>query len=328
MHALDILTVGSAVRDVFLTSPDFRVLRSPQFSSGYGECVTLGAKIDVTQCIFSTGGGATNAAATFSHLGFSSGVLAKIGRDDAGASILADLHLHGISTALIQQEHKGQTGYSTLLTTEDGERTALVFRGVSAHWHLRDIPPLPERLQALYITSLGGNMQVLEKLLERARKKGIFTVLNPGSAELSQASLLHRLLPLVSLLMLNKEEAQQLTAKARADVPTLAATLHRSCPLVVITDGAQGSYAHDTQNLWFARTSSSVKSISRTGAGDAFGSGFTAALLRGSTVSDALQVGTLNAESVIGHVGAKTGILRAWPSKAMRARIRVSPVRR
>lgn len=327
MSALDILTVGGAVRDVFLTSPGFRVIRSPQFSSGYGECVALGEKIDVDACTFATGGGATNAAATFSHLGFSSGVLAKVGDDEAGASILHDLHIHGISPAFVKKERKGQTGYSTLLTTEDGERTALVFRGVSANWKMSDIPPLPDGLSAMYITSLGGNIDVLAKLLERAQRKHIFVALNPGSGELSQASALARLLPLVSLLILNKEEAQKFTAKTSADVPTLAATLHRLCTTVVVTDGPRGSYAHDAKTLWFARTSSSVKSLSRTGAGDAFGSGFTAALLSELDTPSALQVGTLNAESVIQHVGAKAGILRAWPSTAMRARVRVTSTR-
>ncbi len=326
MKNTHVLTIGSAVRDVFLTSPAFAVIRSPQFSTGYGECVALGTKIDVENCIFATGGGATNAAATFAHLGFSTSILAKIGNDEPGEAVLADLHAHGVATTHIKKERKGSTGYSTLLTTSDGERSVLVFRGVSAEWKESDVPPLPDALSALYITSLGGNLAVLEKILDRAKKKNIRVAINPGSAELKQGAALLRLLPLVSLLVLNKEEAQLLTAKANADVPTLAATLHKHCPLVVITDGNQGSYAHDAHSLWFARTSS-VKSVSRTGAGDAFGSAFVAAILAEMDTPVALQIATLNAENVIQHVGAKTGILRAWPSKAMCARIRVTAVR-
>ncbi len=326
MNKAHILTIGAAVRDVFLTSPGFAIIRSPQFSTGYGECVALGAKIEVEQCVFATGGGATNAAATFSHLGFSTSVLAKIGNDEPGEAILLDLKAHGIATTHVKREKKGSTAYSTLLTTSSGERSVLVFRGVSAEWKESDIPPLSDTITSLYITSLGGNLEVLEKILERAKKKNIRVAINPGSSELKQGAAFLRLLPLISILILNKEEAQLLTAKAKADVPTLAATLHRLCPTVVITDGAQGSYAHDANDLWFSRTSS-VKSLSRTGAGDAFGSGFVAATLSGMSTEEALQVGTLNAENVIQHVGAKAGILRAWPSKAMRARIRVTQAR-
>lgn len=326
MSSLHVLTFGAAVRDVFLQSPGFRVIRSAQFAGGYGECVSLGSKVEVASCVFATGGGATNAAVTFSRLGLATGVVANIGADDIGKSITEDLHAFGVSCTYLKQHRKAQTGYSTLLTTEDGERTALVFRGASADWKTSDIPPLPEGLRGIYLTSLGGDLDVAEALLARAKKKGLFVAWNPGSAELRQGSRVLSLLSHVSLLILNKEEAQLLTAKKEADVPTLAATLRRTCPLVVITDGAQGSYAHDAEALFFARASQ-VPSVSRTGAGDAFGSAFAASILQGLDTSSALQVATLNAESVIQHVGAKTGILRAWPSKALRARVRVTHAR-
>lgn len=322
-----ILTMGAATRDVFLTSPAFTVIRSPQFSTGYGECVSLGSKIEVESCTLATGGGATNAAATFSHLGFPTSILAKIGTDEPGKGILEDLHLHGISSEYVKKDPKGQTGYSTLLTTESGERSVLVFRGVSADWKSSDVAALPTDIDALYITSLGGNLEVLEKVLVKAKKQGIRVACNPGSAELKKGSAFLSLLPLISVLILNKEEAQLLTAKASADCPTLAAALHRSCPFIILTDGSQGSYGHDAEHLWFARTSKNIVSVSRTGAGDAFGSACFAALLRDMDMETALQIGTLNAENVIQHVGAKTGILRSWPSNAMRSHIKVTSVR-
>lgn len=326
MKKQHVLTIGAAVQDVFLTSSAFTVIKSAKFSTGYGECVALGTKIELEECIFASGGGATNAATTFSRLGFPASVFTKIGNDEPGNFVLRDLELNGIGTAYIKKERRGKTGYSTLLTTTDGERTVLVFRGVSGEWKTSDIPVFAEDISSIYITSLGGNIDVLEKILDRAHKKNIHVTINPGSAELKHGSSFLRLLSQVSVLILNKEEAQIITAQTRADCPTLAATLHKYCPLVVITDGPQGSYAHDNHQLWFSRTSS-VKSISRTGAGDAFGSGFVAAIMQGFDTATALQVGTLNAESVIQHIGAKAGILHSWPSKALRSRIRVSLVR-
>ncbi len=324
LASLPILTIGSAVRDVFLTSPEFRVIPSSQSPSGFAECVSLGAKIDVEDCVFSTGGGATNAAVTFSRLGYPVHVLAKIGDDEAGRSILADLHTHHVSSDHILIDKKGKTGYSTLLTTSNGERTVLVFRGVSGSWYEKDISHAYfENIRALYVSSLGGNIAVLEKIVSLARKKRIPLAMNPGGAELQKASLL---LPLLSdaVLILNKEEARALTAKHTADIPTLAATLRRSCSLVVITDGVHGSYAHDATTLWFARPPR-VSSLSQTGAGDAFGSAFFAAHLRGHTTAESLQIATLNAASVVQHFGAKAGILRSWPSTALRSKVFVSP---
>ena len=46
-------------------------------------------------------------------------------------------------------------------------------------------------------------------------------------------------------------------------------------------------------------------------------------MLLGMPVQVALAVGTLNAESVIGSVGAKSGILDKWPSKKHLSQIKV-----
>jgi hypothetical protein len=48
-----------------------------------------------------------------------------------------------------------------------------------------------------------------------------------------------------------------------------------------------------------------------------------AALQQGASLPEALAVGTLNAESVIGHIGAKLGILPNYPSQLEIAKIKV-----
>jgi sugar/nucleoside kinase (ribokinase family) len=53
-----------------------------------------------------------------------------------------------------------------------------------------------------------------------------------------------------------------------------------------------------------------VDAYERTGAGDAFGSGFLAALIKGKTMEEALIWGTVNSASVIGYVGAQRGLLK------------------
>ena len=75
-----------------------------------------------------------------------------------------------------------------------------------------------------------------------------------------------------------------------------------------------------------SRTANSVYSagvpqadvVERTGAGDAFNSGFLAEFIRSGNIEKAIQFGTANASSVVMHYGAKEGILRKdqsapWP---------------
>lgn len=324
MTNLPILTLGAATRDVFLASEAFTVVRSPQFSSGFGECVNLGAKIDIDDCIFTTGGGASNAAVTFTRLGFPTSIVANVGNDEIGNAVLYDLEHYGVDTSYIKRHRIGKTGYSTLLTTSSGERTVLVFRGVSSTWQKKDLPPLREKIRALYVTSLGGDLNMLEHVLLQAKKAHIPVACNPGNGELRQGAKLLKILPLVHTLFLNKEEAEQLIAQKSNDIPLILKKLHQYVPNVVLTNGSQGSYAHTNEGAWFARPSSHVPVVSRTGAGDAFGSGFFAARIAQKEVSEALQIGTLNAESVIQRVGAKTGILQAWPTGKRCATIRVT----
>jgi sugar/nucleoside kinase (ribokinase family) len=49
--------------------------------------------------------------------------------------------------------------------------------------------------------------------------------------------------------------------------------------------------------------------IDRTGAGDAFGSGFISQWSQGKSLKDAIIFASANSTSVVGSIGAKTGIL-------------------
>ncbi len=311
----NIVTIGAATRDIFLISNAFQLIASAKFSTGMGECVALGTKIDVDKIVFATGGGATNSAATFALLGFNTATIVRLGDDEPGSAVLKDLRLHKIKTSFVRSIKGEQTGYSTLLTAKNGERSILVFRGVSSNFELRDIPKSALQAQALYLTSLGGKLDVLKHILTIGKAKKTTIALNPGRGELTRANALRELLPLVDVLIVNLEEAQMLLETNEASPVKLVRVLGRLCPKAILTNGPKGAYAVSQAQTWFIRPGN-VKSISRTGAGDAFGSGTFAGLQKGLPINEALKVGMLNAESVIQEYGAKAGILRSWPTNA------------
>jgi ribokinase len=78
--------------------------------------------------------------------------------------------------------------------------------------------------------------------------------------------------------------------------------------IVVVTDGPAGAYCFDGDKDYFAPIIEAPV-IERTGAGDAFGSGFMAAIIYGKSVEDALLWGSKNSASVLGHVGPQKGLL-------------------
>ena len=87
----DVLTIGAAVRDIFVRSTHFERIRDAHAPEGWDSCFPMGAKIDVEELNIETGGGATNAAVTFANWGFQTACVSRIGKDPAGADILRDL---------------------------------------------------------------------------------------------------------------------------------------------------------------------------------------------------------------------------------------------
>lgn len=309
-----VLTIGSASRDVFLFSKLFKIMPMPGNPSVLAECVTLGSKIDIDALTIATGGGATNAAATFARLGFPTSIISRIGDDANGKEILADLAGRGIHTSHVSIAKKESTSYSTLLTADGGERTALVFRGASANFSEKDVKLSKISSNIVYLTSLGGNVALALVIAKACEKKKIFLAWNPGAQELKSGRGLDPIRKIASVLIVNLQEAQMLTGKPSNDPKIQCELLALPGSIIVVTDGQNGAHAHKDTFTWHCRTSG-VTSISRTGAGDAFGSAFTAAIASGMTIENALRLGTMNAEGVVQHVGAKTGILTKWPKE-------------
>jgi sugar/nucleoside kinase (ribokinase family) len=319
MH--DVITIGAGTRDVFLMSDQFKFIESSVFSTGVGECVALGTKIELDSIVHTTGGGATNAAVTFARLGFKTAVVCRVGQDSAGRDLIIDLQREGVDTTMITRVVDGATGYSTLLTAPSGERTVLVYRGVSATFTSKDIPLKDCRARWFYLTSLGGNLELSKKAIEHAAKCGASVAWNPGGQEIKKGmTALKPILRRVSVLNINREEAEKLTTQKA--LPYMFRELATPGRILIITDGANGAYAHQDGVTIFAGTRG-VKAVSRTGAGDAFGSGFVASYMKTGNVKTALAVGTLNAECVIQEVGAKAGLLRRWPTATLMKKVPV-----
>lgn len=324
-YMFDVITIGSAVRDVILVSDKFVALKSKKFPSGLGECVALGSKVEIDELVFSTGGGATNSAATFGSLGFHTATMTRIGDDSSGKDVVEELSGFGVSTHFIRVVKRGQTGFSVLLTMKDGERTALVYRGVSSQFETKDIHWSGcEQTKWIYLTSLGGNITLSKKIISYAQAHGVKIMWNPGKGELKDGiKTIEPVLPYVDILNMNMEEAKLLTGKKT--LSTLFKALHSEGKIRLITDGTNGSYVWRDNRIAHAGTTG-AKATSRTGAGDAFGSGFLCGYMKTEDLNYALALGTLNAESVIQKHGAKNGILQKWPSALAIKKIKITTV--
>lgn len=310
-----IICIGRATQDVFLSGSAITAKRDVR-TKDYVEQFPLGAKIEIDNVHFDTGGGGANAAVTFARSGFQASFVGKIGRDPAGREVLRVLHLEGVSGGQVVFDKSLATGYSVLLVATNGERTILNYPGASGALTAKDIAF--RRLEAdwLYISSLGGNIDLLTKILKHANNHGISVALNPGGDEIEQAAKLKALLPLVTVLLANREEYERIFGAGEPS--ELLGKAAGMVEYAILTDGPKGSWAANDGKMYKTGQYKNVKVVDRTGAGDAFGSGFVAAIARGDSIEFALTLASANSTGVVEKIGAKAGILHASAQKRLK----------
>lgn len=324
MRMHDVITVGSATRDVFLRSRALHSHPSKDALTRVEACFPFGAKVDIDELLFATGGGATNNAVTFARLGgLKTAALARIGADSAGRDVVEALRQDHVATGFVQMAKGELTAYSTILLAEVGERTILVYRGASRTIEAAKIPWSHLRARWFCLSSLGGNLALLRTLIDHARRVGAKISMNPGGAEFKRGGAkLRPLFQKLDWLNVNREEAARLTGAPYENIRAVIRALRRFAKTSVITDGPRGAYAVLPDKTLYAQTLG-TKPRNVTGAGDAFGSAFAVGLIKKNNPDYALRLGILNADSVIRGMGAKAGILSRIPSAQMLARVKI-----
>jgi len=292
---ISICTIGGASQDVFISGAEI----SSKCNIKTKECVESfpqGAKLSVDNIFFDTGGGATNAAVTFARQNMSTTYVGKLGNDPAGEAIVKVLSNEGISTESVIYHPDLGSQYSTILLSESGERTIFIYRGAANSHTPGDYQAFDfSQFDWLYISSLAGAMDALETIIKRAHESGVKISINPGYGELKDAQRLIKLLEYVTLLSVNKDEAMMIVAGDTTQ--DLAKELSKKAKYVLVSDGPSGSVYAD------------VPVVDRTGAGDAFTSGFIAKIAEGADIEAAITFGSANSTSVVGAIGSKTNIL-------------------
>lgn len=303
-----ILSIGKGTQDVFLKSDEFdpRTRGKRIFTE-----LPLGIKMEVEDVTFSTGGNATNVAVTLARQGIESAYMWGLGNDPASQSILHDLDQEGVDTTHVIQSDEYQSGYSVIMIATNGERTILNHRGKAfgrTGRHNFDLESI-KNYNWVYPTSLGtGGLALLRVILEEAERHGVKVMLNPAGPELQEKEKLIPLLENVDVLITNKEEMQQLVNGSTCE--ELARHALHYVPVAIVSDGPNGVVATDGTVMVRAGMYEDVPVVDRTGAGDAFASGFLSQWSQGRSLKDSIIFASANSTNVVTKIGAKKGILR------------------
>lgn len=302
MPSNSILTIGSALIDVFITSSTFKL----DTSAGTLTCGSRDGKLEVDSFDIRTGGGASNTAVGFARMGFKTSCIAEMGRDEQAQLVVDTLKEEGVDISLLIKEKKEETGGSVIMVTDSGERMVLVHRGASSLLDPEDVPAaVLTGVDWVHLSSIGNQFGTLEHIFNLVQQQGVKLSWNPGSALLR--SLVERDWPIetfpVELFIVNKEEWEL--------VQPVQARLLAAIPQIIVTDGSNGGQVLVQGQAPFNYKSELVTAVDNTGAGDAFVVGYVSALLHQKDVTTATKWGAHNAASVVQQVGAKPGLLYA-----------------
>lgn len=309
----DVITIGSATRDIFLKSGLFKVLRDPKhletvgFPTGEAQCFALGSKITVDSFARTAGGDAANAAVTFARQGLSTAMVVKIGDDESGREIIKELAAEHIT--FLNKPQKGETDYATILLAPGGERTILLRRGTPIQ---RKGIPFPKlKAQWAYIAPANIDAAIMRDIFATLKKNGVKIAFNPSGYYIKNyAKDLKAMIAQSDVVIANREEAALFTDVAFHDEKKLFKKFDAMVNgIAIMTDGPRGALASDGHTVYRCSTFKEKGIEERTGAGDAFGSGFVAGFIRSNDICYALRLAAANSTSVIEYVGAQAGIL-------------------
>lgn len=304
---MDFLAIGDVTTDTFIRLKDATITCDPT-----GDKCTIsmpwGAKLAYDFAVDISGvGNAANAAVSAARIGLATSFLSHAGKDLLGDVCVSTLEKEGISTGLVTRtEHSSNHDF---VLWQGAERTILVKHESSDYLLPKNIT-IP---RYIYLSSVGDSSGTFHAnlttwLIEHTE---IVFAFQPGR-ELADGFDVHKqLYARTNICIMNKQEAEGLLKLGETDIKELLRTLHTSGPkLVLITDGPNGAYSFDGNELLFVPMYPDPKPpYDRTGAGDAFASTVVSALAQGIPLETALLWGPINSMSVVQYVGAQEGLL-------------------
>jgi ribokinase len=310
--ALDLLTIGDCAIDQFMSiSQDSTMTAADR--KGYPEiCFYHGSKIPVDHFETSIAGNALNLAVGCKYLGLKTGIYSELGKDVNSARIISELKAIGVDTACCEENTGTPTNVHAVIIY-GADRTIFSYHE-KRRYGVEQFEQ-HEKPTWIYYTSIGPDFAGFqdELVAYTTRNPGVGVAFNPGTLHLrAGVDAIRNVLTITDILFVNKEEAIRLTQDPGYEYETLHKKLQQLGPkLTVITDATNGATAYDGTNLIKSGIYSDDRpQIDKTGAGDAFASGFLAAIFYKKSLKEALTWGVVNAGCKVKAIGTIKGILK------------------
>ena len=243
------------------------------------------------------GGQAANFCAWTAALGEPVRLVTRVGDDDRGRRLVADLEAKGVEVCPVWADEP--TGAIAVLVGPDGQRSMATERGASVGLSPDDlVPSWFEDVQLIHVPAYSLFLDPLRK----AARAAISLIRDRGgmlSIDLSSVAGLEEYGPTRMAYDLARLKPELLFGTA-AEVATIGVPTEHLAQVPVIKLGAAGCSV-------FGRLipAPAVQHVDGTGAGDAFAAAFCAAWIHGSTPFEAAQRAVIVASEAVTRTGGR-----------------------
>ena len=236
-------------------------------------------------------GESCNSVIAMHRLGIKIGWAADFGTDEFSSKILRKLRDEGIDERLFIH-HKKPYQRITISASFTQDRAFITYYDKEPYM----LPALMKKLpfvsaKIMFIPGFyTGAFFPVGSLLVKKKKMLIVMDGNHPNHETIEVPAVRKTLKSIDIVLPNAKEVCQMSGKD--DIPAAAKELGRFCPMVVVKDGANGSWACQNGELIHV-PGIRVNPIDTTGAGDNYNAGFLRAYLDGRELAECLRWGNI-----------------------------------
>lgn len=275
MPQYDVLSLGDYYIDYIFTGlPSFPELGKEVFSQKFA----------------AVPGGSFNSVVAMHRLGLKVGWAGDFGNDSFSVQVMEAAKKEGLDCSLFVI-HKQSLQKITVSASYADDRAFISYcdPDTSLPAGIKRLPTTSARVLFLPGLYVGSFFEAGSKI---ARLKGMKLVMDGNSSHetLVNTPGLKKALSLLDVFLPNAREARRMTGLD--DIEAAIRQLGELCRLVVVKDGANGSYACQNKTLTHA-SGMKVEPVDTTGAGDCFNAGFITAWLEGKPLEACLKWGNV-----------------------------------
>lgn len=260
------------------------------------------------------GGKGANQAVAVARLGIPTQLVGRVGNDNFGRSLLANLQSYGVQTEHIFIDENAHSGVAIITVDDKGQNNIIVIPGANGRIDETDV----QRLNSIFDGAAALLLQweiplkMVELAARFAQKVGVKVILDPAPTNLDAPDDFYKR---VDIITPNEIEASQLVGFEVNNYETAsnaaAVLLEKGVGTAIIKLGAKGVVCATTDSTFFV-PAFPVQAVDTVAAGDAFNGGLVAAITQGLDLREAVVWG-----AAAGAISTtKVGAMVSMPDRA------------